>query len=976
MAFLVPFVIAGIALFGGPGQAQQPLPGILQNFGGATSPFNQPAVNSRQDLLDITQQPAVPGTQQQLAPSRLEQVMSSRAGARLTQFGYDQLGSGRAVTIPQAGAVQDDYILGPGDEIVISLRGQENGEFRVSVDRNGQVLIPRLSPVLASGRTFGAFRQDLTDAVRRAYISTSVFASIARVRQISVLVSGAVNVPGQRTLSGLASVVDALLLSGGVLKTGSLRNIRIQRAGSSQLVDMYSVLTNAGGPGGQMRLADGDRILVSPLGRTVAVTGLVRRPGIYELPAGSSSISTRALLALAGGTEVRGRYRMSVLKVSDVGPSQMVTANQSGTIGDSDILFVQLGADQTTERVTLSGGTALAGQYPVTAGGKLSDLLKAPGALPPEPYTLMGIISRKDPRTLMRSLLPFTPVAVINGQEDSILFSDDVVRVLTVNEVRLLRHVVQLYQQRVAAAETAIRNPLQETKTDAVQVEPLPGETIAQTQARQQFQDAQRSGNAQSQSDLTSLQRSIIANLANEQDLVTQQARAFQIQAQRAQSDEQRLQQRPTVDPASDPLSIAGNANTGQQEFQQAGTSPQQSRSQQPQPSQQQQPISQQLPQSSALNFEKADAGQIATNREIINFGDLARQLNVDQLVLVNFLIEHQADISGAVNGPGAYFIGANVSLQELLQGAGGASGWADKSGVELTSTAVDNQTGHAVTSRSQLPLGVGMLSHYIVRSHDEFRFNQVFTDTGLGAVTVQGEVRFGGIYQIKRGEHLSELMVRAGGLTNVAYPAGTVFLRKSAAATEHESYLRAASEVEEQIVVAMTRIGNDKIDPNAFTSLQAFVTELRNQKAVGRIAIAADPSLLAARPDLDPLLEAGDVIYIPQRPSTISVLGQVMQPGSLPYRSGTTLREYIDRAGGYRASADSSNTFIVLPDGSARKVERSWLNFSSETLPPGSAIVVPRDVTPLDMRQVIIDVSQIFSQLAVSIASVAVISR
>ena len=138
----------------------------------------------------------------------------------------------------------------------------------------------------------------------------------------------------------------------------------------------------------------------------------------------------------------------------------------------------------------------------------------------------------------------------------------------------------------------------------------------------------------------------------------------------------------------------------------------------------------------------------------------------------------------------------------------------------------------------------------------------------------------------------------------------------------------------------------------------------------MGRIAIAADPAVLATKPELDPLLEPGDVIYIPQRPSTVAVLGQVMQPGSLPYRAGNTLQDYIEMAGGYSPTSDESNTFIVLPDGSARKIETSWLNFSSVNLPPGTSIVIPRDVTPLDTRQLILDVTGIFSQLAVTAAS------
>ena len=217
---------------------------------------------------------------------------------------------------------------------------------------------------------------------------------------------------------------------------------------------------------------------------------------------------------------------------------------------------------------------------------------------------------------------------------------------------------------------------------------------------------------------------------------------------------------------------------------------------------------------------------------------------------------------------------------------------------------------------------------------------------------------------------------MRAGGLTNTAYPAGAIFLRKSAAQSERDSYVRAAREIEDQLVVAMTRIGNDKVDPGTFASMQIFVNELRNQQALGRISVVADPSILAANPGLDPLLEAGDIIYIPQRPSTISVLGQVMQPGNYIYLPGKSIGDYIDQAGGYSSTADSSQTFVIQPNGSAQKIEKSWLGYDTSVLPPGSAIVVPRDVTPLDMRQVILDVSSIFSQLAISAASLAVLSK
>ena len=134
------------------------------------------------------------------------------------------------------------------------------------------------------------------------------------------------------------------------------------------------------------------------------------------------------------------------------------------------------------------------------------------------------------------------------------------------------------------------------------------------------------------------------------------------------------------------------------------------------------------------------------------------RQLDVDPLVLINFLIDHRARLDGAVRGPGSYFVGPNVALNDLVQAAGGTINWADESGVELITTAVDHQTGKAATQRQTLPLRQATLASYTVRPRDTLHFNQVFTDVGIGSVTVQGEVRFAGSYPIIRGEHLSEL--------------------------------------------------------------------------------------------------------------------------------------------------------------------------------------------------------------------------
>ena len=660
-----------------PLMLQQLQRGGLGGFNGVVdTTTNQPASQ--------TLQPQLPPINRQ-EPSRLEQILSARAGMRLQQFGYGQLGNGLQVTVPETGAVQDDYIMGPGDEVVVSLRGQENSDVRTNVDRNGRVVLPRLAPIPAAGRSFGSFRQDVDALVRRAYVASTASMAIGRVRQISVLVSGEVNVPGQRLVTGLSSVVDAILLSGGVKKTGSLRNVRIQRAGHDYVVDLYSVLTGSGA-GGTMRLADGDRIVVSPLGPTVAVAGLVRRPGIYELPARAGSMTARALLSLAGGQEVRGRYRLSVQRIEPDGRLNLVALpGDTGVIRDSEILRVELNADLATSQATLSGGVGLAGQYAVTPGTRLSDVIKAPGALGTSPYTLFGLIVRKDPRTLMRSLVAFTPAEVLNGTEDMPLQTDDIIRPITVGESQLLTFVLKIYLGKLALDQDRIRNPLETSAEQAAEAVAIANaqnnngsngisrpSVIAITAApvspdnpfglRRGALDEAATGQEDFSNVPADLQRSnIIAlldmaapgtllaqqhQLAYQQSLQTANSTGVQTPAQAAQAQQAAL--------FASQTGTQSNSLYGQQQTGMNGVTPDVNG----------------LPtqvgpgglpvQPLAPNYEDQPIkpGDYATNREARTFGELSRQLEMDPLVLVNFLIDHRARLDGAVRGPGSYSSG------------------------------------------------------------------------------------------------------------------------------------------------------------------------------------------------------------------------------------------------------------------------------------------------------------------------------
>jgi hypothetical protein len=139
-------------------------------------------------------------------------------------------------------------------------------------------------------------------------------------------------------------------------------------------------------------------------------------------------------------------------------------------------------------------------------------------------------------------------------------------------------------------------------------------------------------------------------------------------------------------------------------------------------------------------------SGQVPTNEGIQTFGQLARQLSIDPLVLVHFLMDRSLTIDGAVHGPGTFFVGPNVTLQDLVTAAGGTSDWVDTKEIELISTQISALNASARTSHELVALNDPSQAGRLVRPHDEVRLHQIDTAVGAGSVTLQGQVRNPGV--------------------------------------------------------------------------------------------------------------------------------------------------------------------------------------------------------------------------------------
>jgi protein involved in polysaccharide export with SLBB domain len=337
-------------------------------------------------------------------------------------------------------------------------------------------------------------------------------------------------------------------------------------------------------------------------------------------------------------------------------------------------------------------------------------------------------------------------------------------------------------------------------------------------------------------------------------------------------------------------------------------------------------------------------------------------------------LLDRGVGVYGEVRRPGLYPIASGADLALVLQAAAGPTAESDPQKVEYLSYASTVADGAA---RYQiLDLRAPETAQMAIVSGDILNLRPIYLDQEVGSVRLMGEVRFPGVYGVIRGETLSQVIERAGGLTPNAYPYGAVFTRVSARQAEAASLKRAARDLQDAVVTAVSS-GNLTGDSAATARFfEGVVQRLESAVPVGRVVVQADPAALRLRPDKDVVVEGGDVLMIPKRPTSVAVAGQVLNPGSQAFTSGMSAADYIRGAGGFAQAAAKKRAFIVFPDGSAKPLQLSSWNFTPQDVPPGSLIIVPRDAAPLNKLVLSERVMSIFSSLALSAAALVTISN
>jgi len=325
---------------------------------------------------------------------------------------------------------------------------------------------------------------------------------------------------------------------------------------------------------------------------------------------------------------------------------------------------------------------------------------------------------------------------------------------------------------------------------------------------------------------------------------------------------------------------------------------------------------------------------------------------------LTPILLNAAVPVNGAIRSQGLYPIDNSVSVSLLLEMVGGV---------------ISNTERDVVI---EIMTQSGDINNYLPGSKDLIT-NIKFFNAKAGSkirtesfVKLVGEFKSPGVYPVTSQTTLLDLYERAGGLTSNAYPVGGILSRKTVLELEKDALKKAERELADILASGVTS-GQIEQKTSDVLALITLMNEISAATPTGRLVTSLEP--LEIKKDLTKniLLESGDIIYMPKMLSTVTVIGSVLNPVTVPYSPRLKVSDYIKLAGGYKDYADSSKTYVILPNGMSISPGFSIFNKPGSQILPGSSIIVPRKARPLSGLALVEAISPVLANLSITMASI-----
>ena len=316
------------------------------------------------------------------------------------------------------------------------------------------------------------------------------------------------------------------------------------------------------------------------------------------------------------------------------------------------------------------------------------------------------------------------------------------------------------------------------------------------------------------------------------------------------------------------------------------------------------------------------------------------------------------------------------MSVQDLILAAGGTRDSAYLMEAEITrlSTNEDQQAFvEHIRIGQQILLDNNQSQTYFLKPYDSLSIKPIPLWREGETIEISGEVNFPGVYSIKLGETLLDVVKRAGGLTDRAFPKGAIFSRENLRIKEDEQRERLIKQLESDLATVTLSANDSDEVKQAQSAAQAMLSRLQNTESQGRLVIDLNEILIAEKGS-DLLVMDKDSLFIPTIPYAVSVTGEVQFPTSHLYDEKLNMNDYLNRSGGYTQNADKDRTFVVKANGAVMtNGANGWFRKGSNAskIYPGDVIVVPIDVKQTRFLENLSYSTQIIYQLAVAAAAV-----
>ena len=844
----------------------------------------------------------------------------------VSPFGYDffkdtpsTFASAKSYFVP------DNYMIGPGDVVKIVLFGNRNNRYELEVSSDGNILIPGIGPVSASGLSFDTLKNLINETISTQLIGTNASVTLSNLRSINIFVLGDAINPGMYTVSALTTMTNAIFSSGGISTTGSLRNIQLKRKGKIiSTIDFYDLLLN-GDTSGDVSLKEGDVVFIPSITKTVAIAGAVNRGNIFELLE-EEDISD--LIKYAGGLSPNADK--TSVEIERVNPSsnsfRLINLDLSSKVDqeikNGDFISVYPVASIMRNAILITGHAKQPGFFPWQSGMRMNELVNS-----------------------YDNLLPMTDLNYVLLKREA---SEGYFNVFQVDLETMFKEIGdgKASSQNIELMEKdeIIFFP-RFLSLDLVATELISDDDLSQGQ-REQLLEQYKANNATINP---------ITGLPDPNQQPNEPLSAADIENNIFYRYS--VYHYCTIPPSIGQEIVESGGNASIASISERETS-------------------------SLEDIRRAQVSDLnKAQTEELSLTDVCRQQLIKPVL---DLVKRQSTSSemkkvisvfGNVFFPGEYPLTENMVLDSAIISAGGLKDSTYTTDIELIRSDLNGKE-YRISNENTSAFDSKMMTTKL-NPNDLVNIKKI--SRNIEKVQISGQVFFPGEYPISKNETISSLIKRAGGFNDKSFPKAAVFQRQSLAANEISRFKKAQSEIRRKLLLASQSkgVGQETFNPAILSQLDLVLSNDTSTDSLGRLVIDIEAILNGEEEDI--ILEDGDTLIIPKVQNTVSVIGEVFVANAHKFQKGLSFNDYISLSGGSTEFADENNTYIIKSDGSIIPPSRANNSgffrssySSSNILEPGDTIVVPLKIDTFSGIRATTEITQVLYQLAVAAAAVS----